>query len=444
MIATNGNGKVNGQSRAEPIVEWPAPIDDTGMWGIAGEYVRMVEDYTEGDRNIILLAFLAFAGNYLGRNFYVPTGADRHYPNLYLCPVGTTATGRKGSGVAAAQAFFTEGPLAPGLPHLIHGISSGEGIMKQVRDPSVKLEQDPKTKETITTVIDPGIPDKRLMITLGEFQQSIAAMRRQESILSSVLRQAWDTGRIASPTKNNEIAVTGAHVSLIGCISKEELLLETHQVDAQNGTLNRFLFAASRRSKLQPEAVKFDELISDPNWTDMQKKFNANVGKAMTEDGSPRRMERDSDTQDGWGRNDKPGHGLYRKLSEPRAGMWGAVTARAAQQVIRLSEIAAVINGHRAINDDAQAAAAEQWRFCDHSARYIFGDRLNDPLAARIMVLLRSNGGGGTTRAQMHDTVRRPKEEIQESLTRLADAGLAYQQTQQTTGRPVERWYAQL
>ena len=432
---TNGNA---GQATAT-IVEWPQRITEDGMYGIAGEYVRLVEPHTEGDRNIILLSFLTYAGCLLGRNFYVRTGADRHYANLYLCPVGTTGTGRKGSGVAAAKAFFSEGNLAPSIPHLLNGISSGEGVMCQVRDPQMKRELNRKTGKIEEFIIDPGVSDKRILISLGEFQQYIAAMRRQDSILSSVLRQAWDTGTIASPSKNNEVKVNGAHISLIGCISKEELLIETTAVDAQNGTLNRFLFACSQRSRLLPEGGEFDELIQSEAWNELQQRFNQNISVS-----GPERLERDADTQDEWGRNSNPHQGLYKRLSQPRLGLWGSVTARAAQQVIRLSLILAKINGHARIQAEDQAAAYEIWRYCDHSARYVFGDRMNDNLSSRIMTALRDAGQVGLTRNQIHDIVHRPSSEIQESLAWLAETGIAYHYAQNTAGRPVETWFASL
>lgn len=450
-IHNGHNNNDHNSSFTQHIVPWPEPMNESGMWGIAGEYVRLVEEHTEGDRNIILLAFLAYAGNYMGRNFYVRTGADRHYPNLYLCPVGTTGTGRKGSGVSAAQAFFTEGNCPPKLPHLVHGVSSGEGLMNLVRDARKQNTLNKKNKTWDETVIDPGVPDKRLMVTLGEFQQYLAAMRRQESILSSVLRQAWDTGRIASPSKNNEISVSGAHISLIGCISKEELLAETLAVDAQNGTLNRFLFACSRRSRLLPEGGDFDKLVESAKWGELQEQFSTNIQKAMAEDQATSRIDRDSQAQDEWGRNQSSDRGLYKLLSQPRIGLWGTVTARGAQQVIRLSMINSVINGLRGIPGDEdglrggpQTAAIEQWRFCDHSARYIFGDRMDDPVAIRIMDVLREAGTAGMTRTSINDLVRRSSDDIQKSLSWLSASGLAYCQPQPSGGRPVERWYAAL
>src|SRR6516164_8549992 len=123
----NGNAN-NGKFLPNIAIEWPKPIADTGMYGIAGEFVRLVEAHTEGDRNAILLAFLTYAGNLIGRDYHVPTGADRQYGNLYLCIVGATGTGRKGSAISAAETFFSYGEQPPRLPKVIYGVSSGEGV----------------------------------------------------------------------------------------------------------------------------------------------------------------------------------------------------------------------------------------------------------------------------------------------------------------------------
>jgi hypothetical protein len=154
-------------------------------------------------------------------------------------------------------------------------------------------------------------------------------------------------------------------------------------------------------------------------------------------------IERDADAQDEWGRNDKPYRGMYYELSRPRTGIWGAVTARAAQQVMRLSLIIAVINGKREIRIEHQRAAYAIWRYCNDSAKYIFGDAIDDPLAAKIMEALRKAGPGGLTRSQVLGIFHGHKSapDVQVALAKLAEAGLAKCTRAETGGRPVERWY---
>lgn len=432
--------ETNGHNKSVPpvAVEWPKPIGEAGMYGIAGEFVDLVERHTEGDRNAILLAFLTYAGNLLGRQYYVNTGADRQCGNLYLCVVGATATGRKGSAISAAETFFTHGDETLRLPKVINGVSSGEGVIAQVRDPKIRQEKNKETGEFKEVVVDAGVKDKRVLFCLSEFQQYIASMRRQDSILASVIRQAWDKGAIASPSKNNEVISTEAYISMVATISKEELLQEMTATDAHNGTLNRFLYACAQRSRLLPEGGEFEALYESDEWKKLQSRFKKNIQNPI---GTALSINRDDDTQDEWGRNRESDHGLYRTLSQPRIGLWGAITARAAQQVIRLSLICAKINGHFQIQGDDQAAAYEYWRYCDDSTKYIFGNRVQDPRAGRILNTLRELPNG-LSRKQMHELWHEAAADLDDSLAWLSEMGLIYCQTEKTAGRPAERWFA--
>jgi len=446
----NSNGKSSSTHEEETAyissaVKWPEPISEAGYWGIAGQFVRMVETRTEADPNAILMSFLVYAGNLLGRNFFIPTGADRHCGNLYVCLVGPTAGGRKGSAIAAAEQFFTSGEDAPYSagetnPRIIHGISSGEGVIWQVHDAIKKRTFSKKHQTWEDILIEEDISDKRAVYNLSEFQQSISNMRRPDSILSSVLRQAWDKDRIESPSKNTAAKSTGAHISMIAATTKGELLLETGLQDAQNGTLNRFMFPCCKRVRLLPQGDTFYELIDTYDWKDLQKQLTDNIKNAL---GVSLKIERTEEAQLDWGVNDPIQDAcMYRRLSQPRPGLWGAITARAAQQVIRMSLITAVINGKRTITREAQEASSEYWRYSDDSCKYIWGDT-TDPTAGRILGGLRE-APDGLTRNDIRLLFfgHRTKQQIEEALTWLALRGLAFSKRYRTEGRTEEKWYA--
>ena len=44
----------------------------------------------------MLIQFLGYAGNIVGRRAFVWAGADKHYSNIFMCGVGPTSSGRKG------------------------------------------------------------------------------------------------------------------------------------------------------------------------------------------------------------------------------------------------------------------------------------------------------------------------------------------------------------
>ncbi len=48
-------------------------------------------------------------------------------------------------------------------------------------------------------------------------------MAREGNTLSAIIRQAWDTGNLQVKTRNNPNRATGAHISIIGHITKDEL-----------------------------------------------------------------------------------------------------------------------------------------------------------------------------------------------------------------------------
>jgi hypothetical protein len=429
-------------------VRWPEPISEAGYYGIAGQFVRMVENHTEADPNAILMAFLVYAGCLLGRIYFVPTGADKHCGNIYVCLVGPTAGGRKGSAIAAAEQFFTSGENAPYSlgetnPRIIHGISSGEGVIWQVHDAIKKRTFSKKNQTFEDILIEEDVTDKRAVYNLSEFQQSISNMRRPDSILSSILRQAWDKDRIESPSKNTAAKSTGAHISMIAAITKEELLIETENLPmAQNGTLNRFMFPCCKRVRLLPQGDTFHKLIDTPEWKELQKQLTKNIKNAL---GATLMIERTDEAQEDWGVNDpiKIEDGcLYKTLSQPRPGLWGAITARAAQQVIRMSLITAIINGEKTITREVQDASSEYWRYSDDSCKYIWGDT-TDPTAGYILHGLRE-ASDGLSRSEINELFfgHRTKEQIADALKWLSHRGLAYSKKRHTGGRPEEKWFA--
>jgi hypothetical protein len=423
------------------VIPWPRAISDVGMYGIAGDFVRLSEPHTEADPNIILLTFLVYAGNIIGRNFYVAAGADKHCGNIFLCKVGHTGYGRKGSADSVVESFFRAGN-APGLPHMLYGISSGEGVINEIRDPTYKTELNKKTRKSETRLTDAGISDKRLIINLSEMHQCLAMIRRSDSILSSVIRQAWDKDMLSSPSKNSGVRASGAHVSITGGISQEEFLRQVTAADAENGTLNRFLIACSHRSKKLPEGGKFFNLIESSDWSDLQTRFNQNIANLNNE---TIQLKRDANASDNWGIDATPDRGLYDALTHVQAGLWGDITARAAQQVMRLSLTTAVINGYREIRDEHQEAAAEQWRYCDESARHTFGGQIDNPVATRIIEALQRAQLGGLTRTELRDLFQRHRSanEIDQALRWLANIGLVRCEVVSANGRgrPTERWF---
>jgi hypothetical protein len=81
------------------------------------------------------------------------------------------------------------------------------------------------------------------------------------------------------------------------------------------------------------------------------------------------------------------------------------------------------------------------WRYCADSARYLFGDRLGDPVADKIAEALRENRSGlSQTDINALFSGHVPAPRITASLEALRDQGLVKVQEVETGGRPVKRW----
>jgi hypothetical protein len=130
----------------------------------------------------------------------------------------------------------------------------------------IRAGKEKRVTEYRTVIKDHGVSDKRLMVVEPEFASPLRVSERDGNTLSPLIRQSWDTGRLRVLTKSSPARATGAHISIIGHVTKDELLKYLTDTEAGNGFANRFLWVAVRRSKLLPDGgslhtVNFAPLI---------------------------------------------------------------------------------------------------------------------------------------------------------------------------------------
>ena len=149
----------------------------------------------------------------------------------------------------------------------------------------------------------------------------------------------------------------------------------------------------------------------------------------------PRVIHRDDEARTVW-------HQVYGPLTAERAGMFGGATTRAEAHVLRLSVLYAILDCSEWIRPEHLLAALVIWRYCEQSARWVFGDATGDPTADTILSALRR-----TVELDREDLVNlfgrhanRPR--IDRALSLLLAAGLAAVNRQSTGGRPREVWRA--
>jgi hypothetical protein len=136
--------------------------------------VAKLSPETEADPVAILSQLLVAFGAAAGRGSWFQVEATRHYPNEFLVLVGDSAKARKGSSWDRVWRLITGAD--PSIDkRILTGLSSGEGLIWAVRDP---------------TATDPT--DRRLLAIEPEFASVLKSTAREISTLSPTLRSAWD------------------------------------------------------------------------------------------------------------------------------------------------------------------------------------------------------------------------------------------------------------
>ena len=239
---------------APPEPDWPEPAGPEAYHGLAGD----IEPHTEADPLALLLQTLVLFGNAAGRGPHFLAEGTPHYTNEFAVVVGGTSAGRKGTSYDRVCQLFAghENDWLEG--RAVSGVSSSEGLLWACRDPIEKLEKVSQGRGNAPTYevtqVDPGVADKRLLVHEPAFANVLQQNERQGNTVSVCLRQLWDgRGVVQSLTKNNPAKATGAHVSVVGHITPDELRRRLGAGDAANGFMNRFLVAEVRRSKLLPD-----------------------------------------------------------------------------------------------------------------------------------------------------------------------------------------------
>lgn len=420
-------------SHAQPAISapgWPDSPSAEAFAGIAGEFVKIIEPETESDPVALLIQFLVFFGNCAGRTSFFQVEASQHGANMNAVLVGDTASGRKGTSENHVRRLFGLADSDWAGVRIQSGLSSGEGLIYAVRDPITKKEAI-KAKGRIVdhqdVMVDSGVDDKRLLVIESEFSSVLKVASRAGNLLTGVVRQAWDSGKLRMMTKNSPSSATDAHISILGHIPKYELLRLIDETDAANGFANRFLWLCVRRSKLLPEGgcIADDQLEPVVRGIQAALDFSRRHGE----------LKRDDAARQLWAE-------VYPQLSLRRPGLLGSVLGRAEAQVVRLSLVYALLDCSPYINEAHLRSALALWKYCADSAAHIFGEALGDPVADTILTALRA-APDGMTRTDISALFgrHRSSREIDLALASLSTQNLTRTERQSTGGRPVEKFY---
>lgn len=384
---------------------WPA-LHTVAYHGLAGDVVKALSPHTEADPAAVLVSFLTAFGSAVGPGPHALVGNTAHPARLDVIITGITSRGRKGTSWSEVRRLMVEADPAWAGERVLGGLASGEGLI---------------------TALDGD--DVRLLVVEPEFARTLAVCNREGSTLSAVLRQAWDTGDLRVMTRKNPLCVTGAHVSILAHVTVDELRRRMCETDGANGFANRFLVACACRARLLPSGGALDH--------DSTTTLGRRIAEALDDARKIGLVRRTGVAETRWAY-------LYRKMSEAPGGLAGAVTARAEAQCLRLSVLYALLDGSKVVDIEHLEAAWAVWQYCEASAVFVFGDRLGDDIADRLLEALRAAGTDGLDGTAQRDVFGRhvPGKRLAQARTELEQLGLVHNRTESTGGRPRVITYA--
>lgn len=389
---------------------WPK-MDPAAYEGLAGEAVETIAPHTEADPVALLLTFLGLFGNVVGPKPHIMAGGSGHPARLNVLLVGNTAKARKGTSLATVLPLFDRADPVWAGDRIRSGFGSGESLVEAVAD------ADPEDPDARTR-------DRRLVVVEGEFARILATAARDGSVLSPIIRDAWDGRPLEAARRGHRIKATGAHVSVLAHCTCEELTRKLSATEIGNGFANRFLIAIVRRASLLPDGGEVPP--------EAMKRLVERTTSVATVARSLDRVNFADPSRTVW-------QDLYKRLAEDDPpGIIGALTARAEANTLRLAVAYALLAGTGEIAPQHVRAAEAVWRYCSDSVRYVWsGEHTGIAEADRLLEALRKAGDQGLTGSEQHRALggHVAAEDLALARAELERRGLAETERETTGGR---------
>ena len=237
---------------------FPRELTDKTYWGLIGDFVNIALPTTVASREMLLYQSLPVFGSSLGKKSFVPFGADRHYAVPWTLTIASTAQGKgsvKNIVLAAARMlddYFSKNGIKG-------NVASGEALVRVCAGTGMA--------NAVT----------RLVWIMPEMSLLFNAMDRDGSVLSQMLRQAYDFDLIENErsSKKNSVIATNYVLGMMGTITPRELREAMGEINWSNGVANRFLWNIGSRTK----KLKTSRTI--PDFTEWALRFQKILGLDM-------------------------------------------------------------------------------------------------------------------------------------------------------------------
>ncbi|WP_081995686.1 DUF3987 domain-containing protein [Plesiomonas sp. ZOR0011] len=283
---------------------------------------------------------------------------------------------------------------------------------------------------------DPGVEDKRLWAASGEMAAMLSAFERNGNTLSSDIRNAWDGRTLGKLTKANRVTASHPSVCIVTAITPTELAAKVRRVDAENGTMNRFLFVWAERRGIEPFPMPTDPAIVEQ----LAERLARAVHVVHRQ--HPVECSLSSEAREMYAAF----YAKWRRTAKLLPALVASLTERVPPYVQRIAMIFALLDCRTTINADDLRAGVAWADYAVDSLRYIINDRAGAEQAERtaqigeqIMVLF---AGDATelTKSEITKAIRKaPAAALDDALAELIRDGRIEMREEPRTGANANR-----
>jgi hypothetical protein len=332
----------------------------------------------------------------------------RHRAALFGALVGHSGYGRKGATMRVVDQAF--GQVDPMLDEItMSGVASGEVL--------VDILNASKANSLGTA-----------LIAEHEIAGLLTIASREGSILSTILRKAWDGDKVESRSRaKGTSSAFGYNVAFLGGVTPVELAARLDSNQIANGWANRFLWFHSEKREggfnsaaddtlstvaidYLRDCITFARALSGPSVL-IAPRFSMHLAP-----GAHARLD-----------------ALAESLDVIPVGAIGSLRQRMPAHIVRLAMVAALLDQSAEVGLDHVAFGEAMAAYAVASMRAVFGTRVDDEVAQMILGLLQTHGWLNTS--TLSQITRKEPARVRHALVLLLDSGLIEREDRKTGGR---------
>jgi hypothetical protein len=211
----------------------PLLFPTTSLVGSIGDLAITLSENTEVPPEFVFAAGLTALGSLCSPYLSLDVGF-KVQPRLYTVLLGNSADVKKSTALAKVLEFFKtiSFKAPPGIPtklHTLNGVGSAEGLARELKDHS------------------------RLLLAYDELKALVDKFQVQGSSLLSIITSLFEANTWQNATKkqNHSLSVDAAHLSLVGCSTRDTYASMWRKDAISIGLPNRlFVVNAERRPRV--------------------------------------------------------------------------------------------------------------------------------------------------------------------------------------------------